>query len=106
MSFYLAGEGPPIRSERDAVDLIAEAGASTVVLPIERLDEEFFRLRSGLAGAIFQKFVNYGVRLIIVGDVSRYTDESEAFRGLVYETNRGQHVWFVPTLEAAKQRIR
>jgi Domain of unknown function (DUF4180) len=72
-----------IGSDRDAVGLIAEAHeqrADLLLLPVERLDENFFTLKTGLAGAIVQKFVQYGLRLAIVGDVSRHVDESVPFR--------------------------
>ena len=35
-----------------------------------RLSPDFLRLSTGLAGDVLQKFVNYGLRVAIVGDVS------------------------------------
>ena len=46
------------------MDLIADAmghGAELVALPVERLPDEFFSLRTGLAGTVAQKFVNYRI---------------------------------------------
>ena len=54
--------------------------ASLVALPVERLHEDFFRLRTGVAGEFVQKFVTYRVRLAIVGDIARHLSESEALR--------------------------
>jgi hypothetical protein len=104
--FACAAEGKKLRSERDAVDLIGEAqGSDLILIPAHRLDDDFFRLRTGVAGAFLQKFVTYGRRVAILGDISRYLDESSAFRDFVVEANRGDHVWFVRTIEDLEMRI-
>ncbi|MCA2212759.1 DUF4180 domain-containing protein [Jidongwangia harbinensis] len=94
-------DGPPVAGTQDALDLIGAAfsRADVVALPAGRLDERFFRLRSGLAGEIMQKFVNYRIRLAIVGDISAYVADSTALRDLVTESNRGQQIWFVADLD-------
>jgi uncharacterized protein DUF4180 len=90
----------PISNDRDAVDAIAEAHygheADTVVVPVELLPAEFFQLSSGLAGAIVQKFVNYRMSLVILGDVSAHEAASTSFRDWVREANRGRELRFVP----------
>lgn len=90
--------GPALATPQDALDLIGEAWgakASTIAVPASRLDSIFFDLRSGLLGEVTQKFVNYRIRLAIVGDVSVFTSMSNAFRDYVRETNAGSDVWFV-----------
>lgn len=90
--------GPAIASPQDALDLIGEAWgatASTIVVPVERLDPTFFDLTSGLLGEVTQKFVNYRIRLVVLGDITEYEAESKAFRDYVHEANSGDHVWFV-----------
>lgn len=93
----------PVASGPAAVELLAniryETGCSAVVLPKELLDESFFRLSSGLAGEVLQKFVNYQMRLAIVGDLSHYT--SKPLKDFIYESNKGTQVGFWPTEEAA-----
>jgi hypothetical protein len=93
-------DGPTIATPQDALDLIGAAfsRASVVAVPAGRLDERFFRLRTGLAGEIMQKFVTYRVRLAVVGDISARVRASTALRDLVDESNRGDHVWFVADL--------
>ena len=57
-----APDGEKLKSERDALDLIGEAlqlGASLILVPVERLDDDFFQLKTRLAGHILQKFVTY-----------------------------------------------
>lgn len=104
-----APDGPVLRGDRDVVDLIAAAlqhGADLVLVPAGRLTDEFFTLRTGLAGEIVQKFVNYRLRLAIVGDISRHVAGSSALRDFVSEANRGNQVWFVGTAQDLDQRLR
>ena len=57
-----APDGEKLKSERDALDLIGEAiqqGASLILVPVEQLDDDFFQLKTGLAGHIIEKFVTY-----------------------------------------------
>ncbi|MFJ4784146.1 DUF4180 domain-containing protein [Streptomyces sp. NPDC088794] len=105
----IAAEGPPLDGEQAALDLIGDAmgqEAELVAVPVERVADEFFRLRSGVAGAVMQKFVNYRQRLVIVGDVSRHVSESTALRDFVHETNQGGQVWFLADEDALDARLR
>lgn len=105
--FACAPEGKTLGADRDAVDLIAAAqGADLILIPMERLDEDFFRLRTRMAGGFIQKFVTYGRRLAIAGDISGYVAESTAFRDFVYELNRGAQVWFVADADELSEKIR
>lgn len=106
--YYCPSDGPKLRSARDAVDLIGDAGgigAETIVIPAERLDEDFFRLRTGVAGEMLQKFVTYRKRVAIVGDISAYASASTAFRDCVYEANRGCDVWFAADRDELDRRL-
>lgn len=76
-----------------------------MVLPVEHLTDEFFVLRTGVAGAIAQKFVDYRMRLAIIGDVSAQIAASTSFRDWVHETNRGSHLWFIPNLATFSDRL-
>jgi len=101
-------EGKQLRTDRDAVDVIGEAmqtGCQVVVIPVERFDPDFFRLRTGVAGAIVQKFVQYSRRLVILGDVSNFVEESTAFDAFVIEANRGRDIWFVPDAAELGRRL-
>lgn len=94
----ISADGPAIAATQDALDLIGEAwgsSASTIVVPAERFDPAFFDLRSGLLGEVTQKFVNYRIRLVVLGDVTADVAASDAFRDYLRETNAGGHVWFV-----------
>lgn len=77
--------------------------STKVIVRKENLTEEFFNLRSGLAGQILQKFVQYSVKLAIVGDFSVYS--SKALHDFIYECNEGHHIFFVPDVEEAMQKF-
>ena len=95
------GEGFLLGNAGDARDLIlASRGANWVALDESRVAPAFFDLRSGIAGDVLQKFVNYRMKLAILGDISRYTDQSESLKALVRESNRGRNVAFLPSLDA------
>ena len=103
-----APDGPALGSDGDALSLIVSAGgqgAELVVLPIERLGEDFFELSTGLAGAIAQKFVNYRVPLAILGDISDRTEANKPLRDFVLETNRGRQLWFVADTDELDKRL-
>jgi hypothetical protein len=90
--------GGAIDSERDALELIQEAVSSDarfVAIPAERLSGDFFRLSTKKAGDFIQKFVNYRLRVAILGDISSHTEASEPLADFVRESNRGKSVWFV-----------
>lgn len=103
-----ATDGALLQEPRDAVALIAEArhhGADLVSVPAERLAPEFFELRTGFAGEVLQKFVTYGIRLAIIGDLSAFAARSAALQSLIHESNRGNSVWFLATRDALKARL-
>ena len=101
-------DGPLLASVADVIDLVGEAfaaDATVVIVPASRLPDDFFRLRTGFAGEVMQKFQNYGRRLMIVGDISAHVVQSTALRDFVGETNRiGNHI-FAPDREAVEAAI-
>lgn len=101
-------DGPLLRAERDALDLIGATSGTAiawVALPAARLDASFFQLNTGLAGAMLQKFVQYGLAVAIMGDLSAHVAASEALAAFVRESNRGRHVWFVADEAALRARL-
>ncbi|MBX9390112.1 DUF4180 domain-containing protein [Streptomonospora nanhaiensis] len=106
--FECSAEGPEVRGVSSALDLIGEAwgtGAEVVVVPVERVADDFFSLRSGVAGDLTQKFAQYGVRLVVLGDISDRVARGTALRDFVREANRGRHVWFAATREELAARL-
>lgn len=92
---------------QSALDLMATIGfqyhCQRIILPKEALLDDFFDLSTGFAGEILQKFVNYSVKLAIYGDFS--LSLSPALKAFIYESNKGNHICFFPTLEEAIEHL-
>ncbi|GLI22860.1 hypothetical protein GGQ86_002618 [Xanthobacter flavus] len=104
-----AADAAPIASEGDTDDLLGMAfgeGAELIAIPAARLGPDFFRLASGLAGRITQRFVNYRLRLAVIGDISGHLAVSRPLRDFVREANGGESLWFVGTMEDLTERIK
>ncbi|MCM0650993.1 DUF4180 domain-containing protein [Clostridium swellfunianum] len=86
-----------ITDVQSALDLMAtiwyEAGSYRIIINKSAIVEEFFDLKTRLAGEILQKFVNYNVKVAIVGDFTAYS--SKSLRDFIYESNNGKHIFFV-----------
>jgi hypothetical protein len=75
--FLIAGEaGISIRSLSEISNAVGTTfGTAGLILTESDLAPEFLDLKTGLAGELFQKFTNYGLRLIlIVPNPERYGD--------------------------------
>lgn len=100
--------GSTVSGEHDATDLIGDAfgrGATWVAVPIQRFHDDFFDLRTRVAGDIVQKFANYRIGLAVLGDISPRTATSDALRDFVREANQGRQLWFLPDLPALHTRL-
>lgn len=101
-------DGKKLTDEAGAVELIGEAmsvGAKLIIVPVERLEDDFFQLKTRIAGHIVQKFVTYQRQLIILGDISQHLENSRALRDFVYEANKGDQIWFVTNLQELNDRF-
>ena len=106
--YVCAPDGPKLDGERAANDIIGDSYAcnpAVVAIPVERLAPEFLTLSNRTAGDVIQKFVNYGVVVAFVGDVSDAVAASNALRDFVRESNRGRHVWFVADLAELEAKL-
>ncbi|MCD9199535.1 DUF4180 domain-containing protein [Aeromicrobium wangtongii] len=104
-----APDGIPVDTEGAVVELLGEAiglRARTVVVPAERLTDDFFQLSTGIAHHIAQRFATYRVRLAVVGDISRQVASSSPLRAWVDDANRGQGMWFCGTFHEFQNRLR
>lgn len=103
----ITGEAPLITDVQSALDLIMtvkyETGCQRIAIDKTAITESFFQLRSGLAGEVLQKFVNYHIKAAIYGDYSQYT--SKALKDFIYESNSGSQILFPKTQEEAVERL-
>ena len=96
-----------LTDEQTALDLIMEArytlGAERIAIEKAAVSPDFFILSTGLAGAVLQKFINYGAKLAVYGDYSGYT--SKPLRDFIRESNRGRDIFFPATRQEAILRL-
>ena len=99
----VTSDEPIITDPQSALDLAMtvkyETGCTNIAINKEAIVGDFFVLSTRLAGEVLQKFTNYGVRLAIFGDFSKYT--SKPLKDFMYESNKGHDVFFVATQEDA-----
>lgn len=104
---FIQSEKPVITDAQSALDLMAairyENGYDRLAIPKSAVTEDFFTLSNGIAGEILQKFVNYRIKLAIIGDYSGYT--SKALRDFIYECNNGSHIFFAASEEEAVAKL-
>jgi hypothetical protein len=99
--------GEPITTD-GLLDLIGsayDADPRIVAVPVARLPEAFFDLRTGVAGEMVQKLVNYRLRLAVVGELPASAKASRAFTAWTREGERGRQAWFLPSLDALRAAL-
>ena len=96
-----------ITDVQSALDFIAtiwyEVSCHRIVLNKSAIVEDFFHLNTRLAGEILQKFINYNVKIAIVGDFSMY--ESQNLKDFIYESNRGKDIFFLSNEMQAIEKL-
>lgn len=95
-----------ITTAQDALDLMATTqhqGANVVMLSEKNITPDFFDLKTGIAGEILQKYSNYQMKLVIIGDFDRFN--SQSLRAFMLESNRGNLIAFVATKQDALDHL-
>jgi Domain of unknown function (DUF4180) len=101
-------QGPVLKTGGDAVEIVSlalEHAATLVLIPVERLGDDFFDLQTRIAGEIAQKFVTYDRRVAILGDISHRIAKSRSLAAFVAESNHGRDLWFVTDLDELAKRL-
>ena len=91
-----------INSVEDGSDLLANLYYSdydSIIIHEKNINAAFFDLKTGFAGEILQKFSNFRVRLVVVGDFDKY--ESASLKQFILESNKGKQVNFLSSLSEA-----
>jgi len=102
----LDANGGQILTEQDGLDLIAvcvRGDTKKLLMRSENLSDDFLRLSTGVAGAVMQKFANYGIRAAVIleeastkGRFKEFLSESNAgniFRA--YATYKEAEDWLI-----------
>lgn len=95
-----------ITTAEDGVDLLGNLyyqDFDKIILQERNITPDFFDLKTGIAGEILQKFSNYRVRLVIVGNFTSYSGNS--IKDFIYESNKGRQVNFVDSIAEAIDRL-
>lgn len=88
-----------LRSTEDGLDLLGNLyyqGFDKIIIHEKNITPEFFDLKTKIAGEILQKFAQYQMPLIIVGDFSKY--KSKSLNDFIFESNKSQQINFIKDL--------
>lgn len=102
----VVSQGIVINNIEDGIDLLGNVyyqGFDKMILYEKNLTTEFFDLKTKMAGEILQKFSNYRMRLIIVGDFTKY--DSKSLKDFIFESNNGRMVNFVGSVDDALRTL-
>lgn len=96
-----------ISCEQDALDIMATVryhyNCHKIIIDKKLLCDDFFNLKTQLAGHILQKFSNYQVQLAITGDFSGYKNKS--LQDFIFESNKTRHILFLKDTSRAVEEL-
>jgi len=102
----LTDESFVISQPQDVLDIFGELMSTycdRIIIHERNLHPDFFDLKTGLAGEVLQKFSNYKVRLVIVGDFAKY--KSQSLQNFIFESNKSKRVFFTDNISSAMLHI-
>ncbi|KGN72550.1 alpha/beta hydrolase [Porphyromonas gulae] len=88
-----------LRSTEDGLELLGNLyyqGFDKIIIHEKNITPDFFELKTKIAGDILQKFSQYQMSLIIIGDFSKY--KSKSLNDLIFECNKGKQINFFKDL--------
>lgn len=94
---------PPLSTEQDAVDIVAlckENDSDLLLLHSQALSEDFFKLRTGVAGQMIQKWINYRVKTAAV--IPKELVLQGKFKEMAFESNKSNHFRVFETRDDAE----
>lgn len=93
-----------LRTESDALELVALCGeydTNMLMIHYAALSEDFFKLKTKVAGNILQKLMNYQIKAVAV--IPNEIIQKGKFRELALEMNKGNHFRMYGTREEAEK---
>lgn len=85
-----------LSTTEDGLDLLGNLyyqGFDKIIIHEKNITPDFFDLKTKIAGDILQKFTQYQMPLIIVGDFSKFN--SKSLNDFIFESNNGKQVNFI-----------
>lgn len=101
----LTANGLIINNAEEGFQILADQyyqGFDKIILYEKNITPEFFDLKTRLAGEILQKFSNYKVRLVIIGE---FNYPAQSLADFIRESNKGKLVNFAAHIEEALARL-
>lgn len=98
----LKDSGIIIMTSEDALSIMGDyyyQGYDGLILYRENIIDDFFDLKTRMAGEILQKFSTYRMKLAIVGNWDSI--EKQSLKDFIKESNRMGHVLFANSVEQA-----
>lgn len=104
---YVTSSDKLIIDVQSALDLLAtvsyQANSNRIIINKSEVCDEFFDLKTRLAGEVLQKFINYQTKIAIIGDFSSYS--SKSLKDFIYESNKGKDIFFLPDEDQAIEKL-
>jgi len=95
-----------IKTPADGLQLLVDLyyqDFDKIIIHEKNITPDFFDLKTGIAGEVLQKFSNYRVRLVIIGEFINY--QGKSIKDFIYESNNGRQVNFLDSLEEAIENL-
>jgi hypothetical protein len=104
-----APDGIPVDTDGVTIELLGEAigqHAEAVVVPVERLTDDFFTPATAVADRITDRFTTYRIQLAVVGDLSGRIADTAPVRTWLAASERSDRLWMCPSFAEFTQRLR
>jgi hypothetical protein len=101
--FELLDKSVTIRTSSEFLDLLSLSNTNILILHKEHFSDNFYDLKTGLAGDILQKVSNYSIKLGISGDFSSI--KSKSLQAFIIESNRSNQVLFLNDKQLLMNRL-
>lgn len=93
-----------LSTENDALDLVAlcwEHETYLLMIHYTALSQDFFKLKTKVAGNFIQKFINYNIQAVVI--IPQEIIQKDRLKEMVVETNKGNHFRMYESKEEAER---
>lgn len=100
---WLSSEKNTIENEEEIMDLMSicfENNIELLLIDNNVLSDSFYNLKTGFAGMVIQKLVNYNIKIAVIIDKEMI---SKRFKEFLIESNKGNHFGGFSDLDVAEK---
>lgn len=97
------GLAKKLSSEQDVLEIVSicmENDTYILMMQAEEFSEDFYNLRTGLAGIVLQKFINYHIKVAVILDDKE--NLNHRFKEMIGEANKGNNFRTFNNIEEAQ----